>query len=241
VRRLMHLHAFNQFTSRQHALCLIVRHRWLGGWVGVMIAAIPLLSLCPALLSCSSCSTPRWVWASWGRAGACTAGSRLQGEGPAAPAVPASKHERCSACLFQCAGAHVAPAGAALSLCTWPLPGPFSAFPSCSFVVLVTGTVVYGKGDEKEVAEEIAEGLYNEDVEEPLVVPPPGEQHSGGTLVWSGRAALHGSCPLTLPALHAIWLTPLRFGPPLLQPPPAPWQCRRAPRARPPRAANPSP
>lgn len=29
-----------------------------------------------------------------------------------------------------------------------------------SFVVLVTGTIIYGKGDEKEIAEEIAEGEH---------------------------------------------------------------------------------
>ena len=81
-----------------------------------------------------------------------------------------------------------------MSLCPWPLPDPSSVLPPCSFVVLVTGTVVYGKGDEKEVAEEIAEGLYSEDVEEPLVVPPPGEQQSGDTLFWSGRQG----CPAWL-------------------------------------------
>lgn len=42
-----------------------------------------------------------------------------------------------------------------------------------SFVVLVTGTVVYGKGDEQAVAEEIAEGHYDADVEEPAATGAP--------------------------------------------------------------------
>lgn len=40
-------------------------------------------------------------------------------------------------------------------------------------MVLVTGTVVYGKGDERAVAEEIAEGHYNADVEEPVASAAP--------------------------------------------------------------------
>jgi len=43
--------------------------------------------------------------------------------------------------------------------------------------VLVTGTVVYGKGDEQEVAEEIEHGMYDADVEqeqEAPLLPPVG-------------------------------------------------------------------
>lgn len=45
-------------------------------------------------------------------------------------------------------------------------------------MVLVTGTVVYGKGDEAEMAEEIAEGHYVEDTEQTAAqptLPPVGE------------------------------------------------------------------
>lgn len=40
-------------------------------------------------------------------------------------------------------------------------------------MVLVTGTVIYGKGDEQAVAEEIAEGHYDADVEEPAATGAP--------------------------------------------------------------------
>lgn len=56
--------------------------------------------------------------------------------------------------------------------------------------MLVTGTVVYGKGDEQEVAEEIEHGMYDEDVEQeqqaPLL-PPVGAHfawHSTGSQLW---------------------------------------------------------
>jgi drug/metabolite transporter (DMT)-like permease len=42
----------------------------------------------------------------------------------------------------------------------------YSWVQAAGFVVLVIGTVVYGKGDDAEVAKEIAEGLYDEDVVE---------------------------------------------------------------------------
>ncbi|KAI7844374.1 hypothetical protein COHA_002172 [Chlorella ohadii] len=49
----------------------------------------------------------------------------------------------------------------------------YSWIQAAGFVVLVTGTVVYGKGDERAVAEEIAEGHYNADVEEPVASAAP--------------------------------------------------------------------
>lgn len=43
-------------------------------------------------------------------------------------------------------------------------------------MVLVTGTVVYGKGDDQELAEQIAEGMYDDMEEQPAAaVPPVGE------------------------------------------------------------------
>jgi hypothetical protein len=40
----------------------------------------------------------------------------------------------------------------------------YSWVQAAGFVVLVAGTIIYGKGDEAEVAAEIAEGAYDEDV-----------------------------------------------------------------------------
>ncbi|EFN57441.1 hypothetical protein CHLNCDRAFT_142917 [Chlorella variabilis] len=54
----------------------------------------------------------------------------------------------------------------------------YSWIQAAGFVVLVTGTVVYGKGDEAEMAEEIAEGHYVEDTEQTAAQPtlPPAVQ-----------------------------------------------------------------
>ncbi|PRW59396.1 Solute carrier family 35 member F6 isoform B [Chlorella sorokiniana] len=49
----------------------------------------------------------------------------------------------------------------------------YSWIQAAGFVVLVAGTVIYGKGDEQAVAEEIAEGHYDADVEEPVATGAP--------------------------------------------------------------------
>lgn len=62
-------------------------------------------------------------------------------------------------------------------------------FPLCSFAVLVTGTVVYSKGDEREVAQDIAAGAYDADLaaaeEERLPGGGPGESR-GREAAYSG-------------------------------------------------------
>jgi hypothetical protein len=63
--------------------------------------------------------------------------------------------------------------------------------------VLVTGTVVYGKGDEAEVAEEIAEGQFTD---EQLVAPslPP----SGTVGLLALQMHVH-NCSTTRRVLHS--------------------------------------
>lgn len=73
----------------------------------------------------------------------------------------------------------------------------YSWIQAAGFVVLVTGTVIYGKGDEKEVAEEIAEGMYDEaDMaeEQPLVTGSSGAMTVPRTAGASGAVA--GSAPI---------------------------------------------
>ena len=103
----------------------------------------------------------------------------------------------------------------AAAACCLPACLP-ALLPPCSFVVLVTGTVVYGKGDEEEVAEEIAIGLHDADVEErPAPVPTVGER---AALVWRCLvrpvtvAALPGCVDAGWPPpggvdamVHALW------------------------------------
>ncbi|KAL4445807.1 hypothetical protein ABPG77_009006 [Micractinium sp. CCAP 211/92] len=49
----------------------------------------------------------------------------------------------------------------------------YSWIQAAGFVVLVTGTVVYGKGDDQELAEQIAEGMYDDMEEQPAAAVPP--------------------------------------------------------------------
>ena len=65
-----------------------------------------------------------------------------------------------------------------------------------SFVVLVTGTVVYGKGDEAELAEEIAEGHLAEDSEQ----APAQREH------WSPPLAPGGSLCRAAPSSNELAL-----------------------------------
>ncbi|KAI3438585.1 hypothetical protein D9Q98_001009 [Chlorella vulgaris] len=65
----------------------------------------------------------------------------------------------------------------------------YSWIQAVGFIVLVTGTVVYGKGDEAEVAEEIAEGQFTD---EQLVAPslPPSASSGAVAMVLPGAAGL---------------------------------------------------
>lgn len=60
-------------------------------------------------------------------------------------------------------------------------------------MVLVTGTVVYGKGDEQEIAEEIAEGHFSADVEEAAQRRLPAAGSSSAVAVPAPAAAAGSS------------------------------------------------
>lgn len=92
---------------------------------------------------------------------------------------------------------HCARAEQQLNIATACLAHPSPRPPPRSFVVLVTGTVVYGKGDEREIAEEIAEGggAY-EAVEEAAA---PGERWRRS----ARRLLAAGVLPTQTPACHA--------------------------------------
>ncbi|KAL4425802.1 hypothetical protein ABPG75_009818 [Micractinium tetrahymenae] len=76
----------------------------------------------------------------------------------------------------------------------------YSWIQAAGFVVLVTGTVVYGKGDEQEIAEQIAEGMY-EDVEEQPAEQPAAAASSSAMAMPVGAAGsprASGSMPIAM-------------------------------------------
>lgn len=74
--------------------------------------------------------------------------------------------------------------------------------------MLVTGTVVYGKGDERAVAEEIAEGHFDEEeVEQGAAAPAPrlpGVGSSGAVGIPAPAAAAGGSVSGSIPIATSL-------------------------------------